>query len=66
MSSLRRLINENCKSCIYDKEANGSWRRQVENCTVNKCAFWLVRPKSMDISKRLSKKELAVVAVVNE
>lgn len=66
MSSLRRLINENCKSCIYDKEAKGSWRRQVEGCTVNKCAFWLVRPKGMDISKRLSKKEFPIVAVVNE
>ena len=66
MSSLRRLINVNCKSCIYDPEAKGSWRRQVEGCTVNKCAFWLVRPKGMDISKRLSKKEFPIVAVVNE
>lgn len=64
MSSLRSLINKNCKSCIYDPEAKGSWRRQVEGCTVSKCAFWLVRPKGMDISKRLSKKEFPIVAVV--
>ena len=42
--SLRKAIDENCKECIYDPLAVGSWRKQVTLCTVNKCPLYPVRP----------------------
>jgi len=46
--SLRGAINAACKDCIYDEGAKGegSWRQQVEACTVTKCALYPVRPIS--------------------
>jgi hypothetical protein len=44
--SLRKAINKNCKNCVYDKIAAGTWRQQVTLCGVNSCALYDVRPKS--------------------
>ena len=44
--SLRKCINDNCKSCIYDPKAAGTWRQQVTLCTVSSCDFFPVRPAS--------------------
>lgn len=44
--SLRKAINENCKSCIYDDLAAGTWRQQVTLCSVKSCALYEVRPKT--------------------
>lgn len=46
-ASLRGAINANCKDCIYDTASDGSWRKQVENCTVMACSLYLVRPTSI-------------------
>ena len=43
-TSLRACINQHCKDCIYDKTNGGTWRQQVEDCTVTKCALYPVRP----------------------
>jgi len=41
-------INAKCKDCIYDPlSGGGTWRRQVEDCTVKSCALWPYRPKSI-------------------
>lgn len=44
--SLRAAIDQNCKDCCYDPQllGSGSWRGQVEACTVTKCAMFPVRP----------------------
>ncbi len=42
--SLRGAINAHCKSCIYDREAAGTWLAQVTLCSVHKCELWDVRP----------------------
>ena len=42
--SLRKCVNDNCKSCIYDPEAAGTWRQQVTLCPVTSCALYRVRP----------------------
>ena len=42
--SLRKAIDEHCKSCIYDSLAPGTWRKQVEECTVTVCKLYPVRP----------------------
>ena len=42
--SLRKCIDTNCKTCIYDPKAAGTWRQQVTLCTVTSCAFYPVRP----------------------
>lgn len=43
--SLRKAVNEKCKSCIYDKYAGGTWRAQVEACTCTICPLYPVRPR---------------------
>ena len=42
---LRASINANCCDCIYDELEPGTWRKQVENCTVTNCELYAVRPK---------------------
>ncbi len=42
--SLRKHINDHCKTCIYDYSAAGTWRQQVTLCTVKNCALYPVRP----------------------
>ena len=45
--SLRQSINDNCKSCIYDQGAAGTWRQQVTLCSIKEnCALYSVRPVS--------------------
>lgn len=54
--SLRAAINANCKDCIYDGAESGSWRKQVENCTITACSLHPVRPKTIK-GKRLGKEK---------
>lgn len=42
--SLRNAIDENCRNCIYDDKAEGTWRQQVTLCSVTSCAIYPVRP----------------------
>ena len=46
MASLKKAISDKCKDCTYDQCAPGTWREQVEACTVKACALWEVRPIS--------------------
>jgi hypothetical protein len=46
MASLRQAINDKCKECIYDPNAGGQWREQVEECTSGSCPLFPVRPTS--------------------
>ena len=46
MASLRKRIDQHCKSCIYDSLAPGTWRQQVTLCSVKSCPFYDVRPKT--------------------
>jgi hypothetical protein len=45
MPSLRKRINQHCKSCVYDQNAAGTWLQQVSLCSVKSCALYDVRPK---------------------
>jgi len=47
MASLKKCIEQKCKDCTYDQLAPGTWREQVELCTVRACALWPVRPMSI-------------------
>lgn len=51
MAALRKCIDEYCKGCIYDSEASGSWREQVEKCTAEECELWEVRPVTIGTKK---------------
>lgn len=44
--SRRAAIDAQCKACVYDKNVSGqgSWRKQVQNCTVTACPLYEVRP----------------------
>jgi hypothetical protein len=47
--SLRKAINDMCRSCSYDPapgNGNGTWRQQVDACASPKCPLFPVRPKS--------------------
>lgn len=44
VNSLRNAINDKCRDCIYDPLAGGTWRAQVEMCTVTRCPLYPVRP----------------------
>ncbi len=45
-AKLRAPVNVMCKQCIYDPSQEGTWRKQVENCTSRDCALYRVRPLS--------------------
>ena len=43
----QQAINEKCKDCIYDpKSGLGTWRQQVEGCTMTDCALFAFRPRA--------------------
>ena len=42
---LRARINAHCVACIYDNQSVGTWRKQVEDCTVEDCSLYDVRAK---------------------
>jgi len=47
--SLRRAINDKCKTCIYDPySGTGTWRQQTAACTSFKCPLYPVRPMPTD------------------
>ena len=43
--SLRKCIDQNCKDCIYDSSAPGTWRQQVSLCSIKSCPFWDIRAR---------------------
>jgi hypothetical protein len=56
--SMRAAINAKCKDCIYDPCSGlGTWRQQVEGCSIRSCSLWTYRPKSR--SNRLNGPDLA-------
>jgi len=60
--SMRKAINDMCKSCIYDEYGEGNWRQQVMACTMPKCALYELRP----ISKPHSSKDAAKASPIGE
>jgi hypothetical protein len=42
---LRQAINQKCRDCIYDPQVKGSWRAQVETCTITECSLHPYRPR---------------------
>jgi len=49
---LVKAIDKMCKECIYDP-GNGSWRRQVEDCTRIQCPLYKHRPTTLNIKERM-------------
>jgi hypothetical protein len=43
-AGLRSKVDAKCIECIYDPCQDGSWRKQVENCTARDCPLYSVRP----------------------
>jgi hypothetical protein len=50
--SRQKAINEKCRDCIYDPLAGGTWRQQVENCTIQTCSLWPYRPVTLATKAR--------------
>lgn len=56
--SLRKSIDAYCRSCIVDpKSGLGTWRKQVELCTVTLCPLYAVRPKTKGRSDQKTAKQ---------
>jgi hypothetical protein len=45
VSGLRAAVDAMCKACIYDDQAPGTWRSQVEACAITACPLHEHRPK---------------------
>lgn len=45
-AGFRKRIDDNCRECIYDEADNGTWRMQVQACTITRCQFWDIRAKT--------------------
>ena len=43
-AGLRGKINAFCCHCIYDPYSDGTWLKQVKNCTSSHCPLFTVRP----------------------
>jgi len=64
MASLKKHIESKYKDCTYDQSQPGSWRQQVENCTVHSCPLWEVRPVTMEtMLARRKEKSAGVVDI---
>ena len=50
--SLRKAIDNMCKSCIYDPHEPGGWRQQVTACTSPSCPLFNVRPTVTEVKKK--------------
>ncbi len=42
--SRKKAIDNFCRECIYDAKAEGTWRKQIEDCTAPKCPLFEYRP----------------------
>jgi len=44
-AGLRPKLDAFCVECIYDPYSDGTWRKQVADCTAKRCPLYTVRPK---------------------
>jgi hypothetical protein len=51
IGGFRARIDEMCKQCIYDPQAGGTWRKQVEDCPCFDCPLYDKRPRSKACDK---------------
>ena len=42
--SSKKAIANHCKECTYDPLSDGTWRQQVQACTITKCHLYEFRP----------------------
>lgn len=63
MNSLRARVDAHCVSCIYDDLVPGTWRQQVEQCSVTSCPLFDVRVKSRSTAANSTTLELDGVLV---
>ena len=53
--SRKKAIDNFCKGCIYDGYEHGTWRAQVEACTMLSCELYTYRPLTRDTTKTNAK-----------
>ena len=44
MATRKEAIDAYCKECGYDDLSQGTWRKQIEECTVTHCPLFEWRP----------------------
>ena len=42
--SRAKAVADKCRQCSHDREAPGTWREQVAQCSVLLCPLWPFRP----------------------
>jgi hypothetical protein len=60
--SMRKAINDKCRDCIYDRCAPGTWRQQVQGCTISTCSLHPYRPKASTGRSKASVQKAADLA----
>ena len=68
MPSLKTAIAEKCKQCTYDATQPGSWRQQVEDCTVRTCPLWEVRPltnETISVNRKKKNNEIDLNSILD-
>ena len=50
--SLRQAINDKCRQCAHDREAPGTWREQVAQCSVLAWAMERISSEDAAVSSR--------------
>lgn len=63
MANLRQAIDAQCRACIFDPLAPGTWREQVAACASANCHLFDVRPVPARCAKRGVIQREAVAAI---
>jgi hypothetical protein len=64
MASYKKCVEDFCRGCGYDPKAAGTWREQIQTCSVKTCALWAVRPVSVQEQRKRRDAELDIDALV--
>jgi hypothetical protein len=59
--SLRKALLINCTDCVYDPQAKGTARYQIENCNCPACEFYDHRPRSKEARAKIRADYLATL-----
>lgn len=54
---LRKAVDNHCMACVYDELEQGTWRMQVERCSVTICDLYPFRPHPFKKTNGVSNEE---------
>jgi len=61
ITTRKQAIDENCKDCVYDPSNGGTWRQQVEDCTIPSCSLFAFRPVTLELIEERKREKMAAM-----